>query len=290
MLPLKVLDFTRLLPGPYAGRLLAERGAAVTKLELPHWPDPVVAFPGLDAELNAKKARVAFDPRKDKERLRALIADSDVFLESSRPGLVKKLGLDWESVHALNPKLVYASIPGFPEGHPLRRVAGHDLNFEALAGLLGDMREPGLPPVPIADLVGGTRLAFEVCAAVLEARATGTGRRLEVSLFEAARELLVIQRAEGDPAPGSRWWNGGDPLYSLYKTQDGKFVAVAALEANFSDRLLELLGLDKALRGEALRAALGAAFAAKTRDAWAEALGAEEVCVQPVLTPAETRS
>lgn len=300
----KVVDFTRLLPGPFGSGLLAELGAEVTKLELPHWPDPIrtTGGNGLDKELNGKKRFLALDPRKpaDKEKFHALVRGADVFLEGSRPGLVKKLGMDWESLRALRPELVYVSIPGFGPEDPLRRVAAHDLNFQALAGLLGETAPPRLPAVPVADLAAGLYLALAVAASLRAAQRTGEGRRVEVPMRDAAHSLLVLSRAERldagkTPEPGSRWWNGSHPFYAVYETKDGRYVSVAALEKNYSRQLLkaleredlEPLAEDPEKNADALCKELAKVFAEGTLKEWTERLSRLEVCVQPVLTPEE---
>jgi crotonobetainyl-CoA:carnitine CoA-transferase CaiB-like acyl-CoA transferase len=205
---------------------LLEAGLKVTKVELPHFPDPLVTHP-----LNAGKTLVTLDYRKPegREKLEVMIRKSDVLLESFRPGTLEKMGLTWERLRKLRPKLVYCSISGWKEG----ARAAHDLNILAATGWLS--LSPALPATQVADLAAGEAAARLVLAALL----SGKAARLKVSMEGALSQWYPL--ALTTPRENI-WWLGSDPFYRLYEARDGK-VAVAALEPRFRSALLARLGI-----------------------------------------------
>lgn len=300
---LRVLDFTKLLPGPYATQLLADMGCRVTKLELPHFQDEARAIPpmidGVGSTfwmVNQGKEFLSVDFREPAglERVRALAAEADVLIEGFRPGLMDRVGLGAEELQALNPRLVYASLTGYPDKGMWRRKAGHDLNFLAVSGFLGAEAD-AFPTTQVADLAGSLAVVSGILAALLERGVTGRGRRLSVSMAEAVHSLLPIPlgeaRAEGKDPDGKRWWNGAHPFYRLYRTSDGRRLAVAALEKPFARSLLEAVGLgrlapladDPLGNSEELTAALAEVLGRASSAEWDERLKDKDVCVTPVL-------
>ncbi|MBI4425328.1 MAG: CoA transferase [Elusimicrobia bacterium] len=304
-----VVDLSKLLPGPFCTMTLADLGCRVVRVELPHWPDGArEAEPRIQGQgyaywmLNRNKESLCLDFRKP-EGLRALhrlLAKADVLVEGFRPGMMEKLGLGWAGLRRRYPRLVCCSISGYGKG-PWARRAGHDLNFQASCGLLalGDSSgEVTFPPVQLADLSAAHHAASAILAALLDRAATGKGRRLSVSMAEAAFAWPVFAVGEWlatgrSPRPRGAWWNGGNPLYRLYRTQDGRHLAVAILERPFAVDLLRRLGREDLLpglsseeagAGEALARELEAVFSRRTLADWTTLLSGNDVCVSPVLT------
>ncbi len=308
---LKVLDFTKLLPGPYATQVLADLGCRVTKVELPHFPDEARGMPplidGVGAVfrmVNEGKELLSADFRKPEglERVRALAAEADVVIEGFRPGLMDRCGLGPAELMAANPRLIYCSLTGYPDQGPWRRKAGHDLNFLAVSGLLGLMPAPSVLPTQAADLSGSLAAVAAVLAALVERGTTGKGKRVTISMAETAHSLLPVplaeSLAEGKDPQGPRWWNGAHPFYRLYETSDGRRLAVAALEKPFALSLLDALGLQD-LRGladaplahaEKLTAELSRVLRGATAAEWEDRLKDKDVCVTKVLGLGEARA
>lgn len=258
----KVLDLSRLLPGPWASKRLLEAGLSVTKVELPHFPDPLSSHP-----INAGKKGVSLDYRKPAglKALEGMIRRADVLIESFRPGTMDKMGLTWPRLRSLSPRLVYCSISGWEKGGK----AAHDLNILAATGWLS--LSPALPATQVADLAAGEAAARRILAALL----TGKAARLRVSMEGALSDWYPL--AQTTP-PESVWWLGGDPFYRLYRCSDGGLIAVAALESAFKSALLSFLGLPAG----AGAAELEAAFAGDTREGWERRLERTDFCVNAV--------
>jgi alpha-methylacyl-CoA racemase len=222
-----VADFTRNLPGPFAGRELGRLGARVVRVEAPEGDPLRVAAPGWDAALNAGKESVVWDRDRDPQLGPAFCKRADIVLEGFRPGVAERLGIGPESAAS---STVYCSLTGF--GADDAR-AGHDLNYVGWAGLLADTA-PALPPVQLADLAGGALFAVtEILAALLERERTGRGARLIVSMTHNSHRLAA-HRLQGTP---ERMLTGGLACYRLYETADGRWLTVAALEPRFWARL-----------------------------------------------------
>ena len=295
MKPLKgvrVLDLTRHLPGPFATKLLADMGAEVTKIELPQMPDPARTMPALFESLNAGKTQLSIDYSRahGRSRLLELLKGARVLVEGFRPGLMARLELDYASLRRKFPKLVYCSITGYGQEGPYSRIAGHDLDYQAMSGMLS--QTDGMPGAQFADLSGSFYAAFSIASALHQPK----GAHLDVSMTAAARSVLHIPQGDAvarrrAARPGEGWWNGGDPFYAVYETKDGKRLAVAGFETAFAARLLELLELkdveglmgDRQKNAEAIRARLAAAFKTRSRDEWTRLLFDKEACVAPVL-------
>lgn len=298
----RVLDFSKLLPGPYATQVLRDMGMKVTRVELPFFPDMAREFPpkidGVGSMywfVNQGKEQLSLDFRDGdgRARVEALIKESDVLVEGFRPGRMEKFGLGYEDCFKLNPKLVYCSIVGYPAGD---RRAGHDLNFMAESGWLAGQTHP--PSGQLADLAGSMGAVSGILAALLSREATGEGRRLEISMAQAAHSLLAIPLSHlvaTGKEPGRQWWSGGHPFYGLYETKDGARLAVGAIESGFALSLLDLLGLGglKELaaspmeNARALGDALEQAFKSATLAEWKTRLAGKDVCVTPVYGLAE---
>lgn len=309
---LRVLDLSRLLPGPYATLVLADLGARVDKVEEPSAGDPTRQAPPLAADgsavfagLNRNKRSIAVDLKSAQgvETIKALARRYDVLVESSRPGVMDRLGLGFEVLSRVNPRLVYCSISGFGATGPDRLRAGHDLGYLARAGVLGYGGDPSGPPampgVQVADIGGSLWALVGILAALHERARTGRGRFVDVSMTDGAVAFLhvhlaarLVMGASGAPLRrGKEALNGGLPCYGLYPTLDGRWLAVAALEPKFFFGLCEALGrpelaegaYDAGARGRATRAQLEDIFRARTQAQWIEFFRPRDVCVEPVL-------
>jgi alpha-methylacyl-CoA racemase len=277
---LSVVDLTRYLPGPFASRELMRLGARVTRL-LPPGGDPMQELaPAWHEALNAGKETVELDLKADPELGQALCAESDVVLESFRPGVVDRLGI---GPAQLPDRVVYCSFTGFGPGD---LTAGHDLNYQGWAGLLADTA-PAVPPVQVADLGAAQSAVAQILAALLARVRTGRGGHLVVSLTHSAHELAA-HRLGGEPFP--RLLTGGLACYRIYATADGRHVTVAALEPKFFGRLCALLDRPELADRqwdadqEPLAAELAEAFAAHPLAMWLELFEGEDVSVGPVAT------
>ncbi|MBI4348551.1 MAG: CoA transferase [Elusimicrobia bacterium] len=308
-----VVDFSKLLPGPFCTMILADLGCRVVRVELPHFSDwSREAEPRIKGQgsaywmLNRNKESVCLDFRKPEglAALRRLLEKADVVVEGFRPGMMEKLGVSEPVLRRRNKRLVYCSIAGYGDG-PRARRAGHDLNFQALAGLLalGDSSgEVTFPPVQLADLSAAHYAATAILAALLEREKTGKGRHVKVSMAEAVFTWPVFALGEwlatrAVPERRSAWWNGRNPLYRLYRTEDGRHVAVAILEKSFAVDLLRRIGREELLprldaegagEDDVLARELEITFSRRTLAEWDRLLGDKDVCVTPVLTLEET--
>jgi alpha-methylacyl-CoA racemase len=249
----RVLDLSRLLPGPFCSLYLAQLGADVVKIEEPAGGDYARESAELFAQVNRGKKSVTLDLRDaaDVATFKRLAADADVVLESFRPGVMDRLGCGYETLKQLNPKLVYASLTGYGQTGPYRDWAGHDLNYLAIAGALDQFGGAGGPPAQInlqvADLAGGAlTCVIGILAALHGARASGAGSFVDVSMTDGSAALQVIAlaslREHGKSSPrGADILSGALPNYAVYKCRDGKYLAVGALEPKFFKRLGQAL-------------------------------------------------
>lgn len=250
---LRVLDLSRLLPGPFCSLYLAQLGAEVVKIEEPNGGDYARESRELFAQVNRGKKSITLDLRQagDVAKFKALVAKADVVLESFRPGVMDRLGCGYEVLRQINPKLVYAALTGYGQTGPYRDWAGHDLNYLAVAGALDQFGAAGGPPAQInlqvADLAGGAlTCVIGILAAVLGARASGAGSFVDVSMTDGSAALQVIALASLREH-GRSFARGGDilsgalPNYAVYKCRDGKYLAVGALEPKFLKRLGQVL-------------------------------------------------
>lgn len=250
----RILDLTRLLPGPHATQLFAQLGAEVIKIEDPAGGDYTRTLsPGLFDQVNRGKTSITLDLRQaeDVAAFKRLVADADVVIESFRPGVMERLGCGYETLKAINPQLVYAALTGYGQSGPMKDDAGHDLNYLALAGVLDQMGsaggEPAMSNVQIADLAGGAlTCSVGVLAAVIGARASGEGCFVDSAMLDgslALQSMAMGTRATwGKSQPrGCDTLTGALPNYRTYKCRDGKYLAIGALEPKFFSRLLEAL-------------------------------------------------
>lgn len=315
---IRVLDLTRLLPGPVATMHLADMGAEVIKIEDPGAGDyarnmgPVrkqVSQFFVAVNRGKQLLRLDLKDAAQREQLLAMVAQADVLVESFRPGVMDKLGLGWEVLKQRNPRLVMCAISGYGQHGPLAQQAGHDINYIGYAGMLAqNCASDGVPVLPnlqVGDLLGGAQAALQgILAALVAVKMGGAGRLVDVSMTATvmAHNIMPLV-AVNNVAPavaGAELLTGGVPCYSVYRTADGRYMAVGALELKFWQTCCDVLqrpdlksrhwqlgqqvgGLD----AMAVKAELAALFACHTLAEWSTRFGAADCCVTPVLSTAE---
>jgi alpha-methylacyl-CoA racemase len=311
---IKVLDLTRLLPGPFATLVLADLGAQIDKLEDPGAGDytrlgaPQVG--GMSAAfhaLNRGKRSAVLDLKRPEgvAVFERLIMAYDVVFEQFRPGVMERLGVGHRRLLELNPRLVVCSLTGYGQSGPLRDKAGHDLNYMGRAGLMGlQGPEQGAPQVPafqLADVGGGLWSVVAILAALRERDQTGQGSVLDIAMIESVVPFstIALSRLLGGelPARGAEMLTGGIAAYNTYVTKDGESVTLGALEPKFLMRFCQAVGIDADLsvlvvgphQAEHKRR-FAEVFAQKTRREWEAFSDEHDCCIEPVLRPDELRS
>ena len=293
---LKVVDFSMFVPGPFASAILADLGAEVTKIEMPRG-DPGRAYvPVQFATENRNKRSIALDLKKPEAKpvVERMVKQADIVLEGFRPGVAKRLGIDFESLKRLKPNLIYCSISGYGQTGPWRERPGHDVNYVAAAGALAFpgqwLKAPARSSLPVADMTGG---AFAVIA-ILAALREGRGAYLDLSLFEAAF-FLAAMRHSLDPQVDSRAHLF--PVNDVFETADGKRLTLGILEEHFWNNFVQLAPeLDDArfssdaLRrrhGDELSALISKVLKQRTAEDWIRLCEENDVPVDLCVTPGE---
>lgn len=311
---LRVLDLSRLIPGPFCTLILSDLGASIDKVEDPHVGDYLRVFPplknGLSGRfiaLNRDKRSICLDLKKPdgRDTLLRLARNYDVVVETFRPGVLDRLGVGFAALSEVNPRIVLCSISGYGQNGPLRDRAGHDLNYVSLAGVTGmagpSENAPPTPPIQLADVAGGALWgAVGILSALIGVQRTGIGRHLDVSMCEGALAFMLPDLGNYDaggvpPKRGGELLNGGSPAYGVYRTKEGRFVSVGALEPKFWSALNEKLGRKVDLselvatgeQAARVKGELQTIFSTRTRDEWEAHFAGADVCVEPVLTPDE---
>jgi len=307
---LRVLDLTRLLPGPVATQHLADLGADVVKIEDTGEGDYARRMGARAGETSAlfrlinrnkRSLRLDLKTTDGVAVFRRLSSSADVVIEGFRPGVMDRLGLGYAALSADNPRLVMCSISGYGQTGPHAQEAGHDINYIARAGVLDQIGAEGGPPVvpnfQVGDLLGGALTPLVgLLAAVIGARATGQGRHVDVAMTDAVLAHAVFPLAgllarRAPPPRGADLLSGGVPCYGVYATADGRHMAVGALERKFWDLLcdtiahpeLKPLHLAAGERGAQAKAQLAEIFAGRTQSEWIACFAAVDCCVTPVL-------
>ncbi|MEU1596401.1 CaiB/BaiF CoA-transferase family protein [Streptomyces sp. NPDC005708] len=297
----RVVELAGIGPGPFAGMLLADLGADVVRVDRPHGSGLAIN-PEYDVT-NRNKRSVIVDLKAEDgpARVLDLVGRADVLIEGYRPGVAERLGVGPETCHARNPALVYGRMTGWGQEGPLAPRAGHDIAYIALTGTLGMIGDPDAPPAIPANLVGdyaggSLYLVVGILAALHHARATGVGQVVDAAIVDGAAHLASM--IHGMLAAGS-WQDrrranlldGGCPFYGTYETADGQYMAVGALEQQFYEEFVQLLGVeDQASAREdvahwgALREVVAARFKTRTRDEWTAVFEGSDACVAPVLS------
>ncbi len=312
---LKVLDFSGLLPGPFATMMLADLGADVLRVESPTRPDLVRHMPPQSSDgnsaahgyLNRSKRSIAIDLKTPQglEIVQRLVKEYDIVIEQFRPGVMDRLGVGYEALSAINPGLIYCSITGYGQTGPYKLRAGHDMNYLAIAGVLGYNGRKSTGPAPIAvqvaDVAGGScHAVIGVLAAVLHRGKTGEGQYIDVSMTDAAFSLHALTAPSAlmggeQPALESTQLNGGS-FYDCYETADGRHFSVGGIEPQFFMQFCAAIGRPELapqaldMRPEtvsALKAEIAVEMKKKTYAEWASVFIALDSCTEPVLSFAE---
>ena len=311
---LKVLDFSTLLPGPFASLLLADMGAEVLRIESPTRMDLLRVLPPHDhgvsashAYLNRNKRSLALDLKRPEalEVIRQLLQDHDILLEQFRPGVMERLGLGYEALKAINPRLIYVSITGYGQTGPYKDRAGHDINYLALAGLASQTGRRDQGPLPLgiqaADIAGGSlHGVIGLLAAVIARQHSGQGQHLDISMTDCVFSLNAMAGAGYlacgvEPGMEQQVLNGGS-FYDYYRSRDGRWLSVGSLEPVFMQQLCQALGRPElAAQGlsplpeqqRALKQALQIEFEKHDFAELCQLFAGLDACVEPVLSLAE---
>jgi crotonobetainyl-CoA:carnitine CoA-transferase CaiB-like acyl-CoA transferase len=310
---IRVLDLSRMLPGPYCSMMLADLGAEVIKVEEPSVGDPTRRSPPMVtgqsapfSQVNRNKKSIAIDLKKPEGReiFLKLASTADCVLEQFRPGVVDRLGINYAVVAERNPRIVYCSLTGFGQDGPHRDRSGHDLNYLALSGVLGLTTDgagtPVIPGIQVADLAGGMIAGFAILAALLARERTGRGQYVDVSMFDVMLSMLPIPAAHqlagaAIPVGGKYVLSGAYPFYNVYETSDGKFMTLGALEPKFWANFCRKVGredlasrqFDSGERRESLFVEIRTIFKSKSQSDWIELMHDADCCCEPVLSLAE---
>lgn len=305
---IRVLDMSRLLPGPYCTMLLADFGAEVIKIEEPGKGDYSRSFPPFlkdfgywHLQLNRNKQSVVLDLKSEegKNIFLELVKTADVVVESYRPGVLKKLGVDYEAAAKVNPKIIYCSLSGYGSKGPLEHKADHDLGYLSLAGVTAMSGEadgaPAIPGVLMADMNAALSAGMSIMIALRHAALTGQGQEIDISLFNVAMNLMPgaasLFFGSGFVAErGNNWLTGAYANYNIYATADGRYVSVGCLEKKFWRNLCMGLGneelidmIDDESNHPYLKEQLAEAFKQKTMREWEKFFADKDACVTPVL-------
>jgi alpha-methylacyl-CoA racemase len=301
-----VLDLSTVGPGPRATRILADYGAKVVKVGAPK--AGVQIEPAKWAYGGGRGwtyTKLDLKSEAGKREFLSLARDADVVVESLRPGALARLGLGWDALRAVNPKIILCSTSGYGQTGPAATWAGHDLDYLAMGGYLAMSGRradggPALPGATIADAAaGGMHAALAVMAALLRRAKTGAGEHLDVSVTEGVLSLMALAIDEhlatgAEKRPGGDLLTGRHACYDVYCARDGRWLAVGAIEPHFFANLCRALGCERWIAHQtdeavqdAIRADFRAAFATRDRDAWVAELAPADTCVAPIYEIAE---
>lgn len=293
----RVIDMSRNAPGPYCTMLLADLGAEVIVIGGGRAGPPVSSF-----SRGKRFIKLDLKVEEGKRALGRLVETADVFVESFRPGVADRLGAGYEALSARNPRLVYCSVTGYGQSGPLAQEAGHDLNYLALSGILGAIgphdRPPTAPLNLMADFAGGSMVAtIGILAALFERVSSGRGQHVDAAMIDGCMSLMTMHYSVWNtnvmPGRGRGLLAGSAPYYRCYQTSDGRYVSVGALEPQFFAALWADLGQGEPPDQMDMREwplierTFAKAFASKSREEWTERFKGRDVCVFPVLDPAE---
>lgn len=312
---LKILDFTTLLPGPYATMLLADMGAEVLRIESPTRPDMLRGLPPIidtenpvsaaHATINRNKKSLALDLKtpEAKEIIRRLLREYDIVIEQFRPGVMEKLGLGYESLRAIRADIIYCSITGYGQSGPLKQRAGHDINYLARSGLASysgrSKSGPSLSGMQIADIAGGSHHAvMAILAAVYKRMQNNSGVHIDISMTDCTFALNAINGANAlaencDPQLEMELLNGGS-FYDYYRTADNRYLAVGSLEPQFAKAFFAGIGhpewINRVLEAdqqEQLKRDISDTVAQRNLGEWIDVFDGNDACVEPVLNFSE---
>jgi alpha-methylacyl-CoA racemase len=297
----RVLDFSMFVPGPFCSSILADLGAEVIKVEPPRG-DPGRSYVPVQFRMeNRNKRGIAVDLKnpRSKEIVERLVAKAEVVIEGFRPGVAKRLGIDYPTLRAIRPSLVYCSISGYGQTGPWKDRPGHDVNYVAAAGGLafpgGWLKAPARSSLPVADMAGGSFAAIAVVCALYEKKETGKGAYLDLSLFEAAFFMAAMRHGLDDAAdPRAHIF----PVNDVFECADGARLTLGVLEEHFWRNFVKLVpeladerfatDASRRMHGDQLSALLERVFKGRTSKEWVALCGANDVPVDLCLTPAQS--
>jgi alpha-methylacyl-CoA racemase len=305
---LRIIEMAGIGPAPFCGMLLSDMGAEVIRVDRREKTD--LGLPGKEPKfdvLHRGRKTVSVDVKSDAGRdvVKKLVAKADALIEGFRPGVMERLGLGPDDLHAVNPRLVFGRMTGFGQDGPMAPRAGHDINYIALAGVLHTIGRKNEPPMPPLNLVGdfgggGMLLGFGVVCALIEAQRSGKGQVVDAAMVDGAATLMSAIygfRAQGTwkDERGVNILDTGAPYYNVYETRDGKWVSIGSIEKRFYEDLLNRLGLaDEELPAQhdesgwpKLKQRFAEAFRAKTRTEWEKIFEGSDACFAPVLSMGE---
>jgi crotonobetainyl-CoA:carnitine CoA-transferase CaiB-like acyl-CoA transferase len=301
---IKILDLSRLFPGPYCSMILADLGADVLRIEDRRFSGEGSGMPTVMR--NKRHMTLNIKHPQGKEVFDLLVGDADVVLEGFRPGVTKRLGIDYESVKKTNERLIYCSITGYGQDGPYRNMVGHDVNYLSFGGVLGlngeAGRNPAIPPIQVADMAaGGMNAALAIMAALIARERAGRGQYIDISMLDGIVAMLpfpasLLWGLGQSPRRGDLLLSGRYPCYSVYETKEGGFISIGALEPRFWEALCRKLGkenfisdqYEEGAKREEMFSCLRKIFKGKSREEWMEELKDLDVCVGKVLTLEET--
>lgn len=311
---IRVLDLTRLLPGPYASLMLADFGADVIKVEdtklgdYARWGEPKVAgYSAMFHSLNRNKRSITLDLKSEegKEIFIDLVKTADVLIESFRPGVMDRLGLGYENLKTYNKKLIYCAITSYGQTGPYKDDPGHDINFLSYSGLLelqGDREgRPISSPVQIGDIGGGSLMAtIGILLSIIEAKKSGVGQFIDISMLDGAiswmQAILPNYLATNTvPKRGELLLNGGKACYEIYETSDNRFLSVGALELKFWKNFCRVIGKEDLIaqldappeQQRVMKTEIQTVVKTKTLKEWMKLFSGVDACVAPLLTTEE---
>ncbi|WP_254434180.1 CaiB/BaiF CoA-transferase family protein [Halobacillus sp. Marseille-Q1614] len=312
---IRILDLTRLLPGPYCSLLLADFGADVIKVEAPdvgdyaRWNDPKIGDQSaLFLSLNRNKRSVTLNlkDKKDQGIFIELVKTADVLIESFRPGVMERLDLGYDVLKKSNPQLIYCAITGYGQTGPYAYEPGHDLNFLSYSGLLHLQGQPNgkplIPSVQIGDIGGGSLMAaVGILLSIIDGQKSGKGQFVDISMLDGAvswmQTILPDSWADPDQTPGrgELTLNGGKACYEVYRTKDHRYLSVGALEFKFWKNFCEVIGKKELIeklevpveQQRSMKIEIEEIIGQKTLKEWMILFEGIDACVSPVLTPKE---
>jgi alpha-methylacyl-CoA racemase len=306
---MKVLDFTTLLPGPYATMTLADMGADVLKIAAPNRVDMAIIRPpkvpgeevnGLAATLYRNKKTMFLDLKSEEgiKIVKELIQEYDIIVEQFRPGVMDRMGLGYETLSKINPKLIYCSLTGYGQTGPLKMHAGHDINYLARSGIISYAGRKGQLPssfgTQLADLMGGLNVVIGVLTAYIARQTSGKGQYIDVAMLDGVVNLTlgtagdtliagIVHQPEDQQTTGMGF-------YDYYETSDGRYMSVGSMEPKFWKNFCEAIGMPELIEGtcypkniDELKPKVREVFKGKTQAEWIEVFSKTDACVEPVL-------
>jgi len=297
---IKILDLARLGPGPHSSQILADFGADIIKLEPPSKGGNELTMPRV-IRRNTRSIVLNLKREEGREIVRKLVSQVDVVVEGFRPGVAKRLGMDYESLCEIKPDIICVSLTGFGQKGPYSQVVGHDLNYQSLAGIV-HLTGPkdGSPYIPgnaIADDAGGIAAALAITMALLTKERTGVGQYVDMAMTDTLLTMMLLNIDECvetgvSPTRGETMLTGVFPFYNIYECKDGKYLSVGAIEPWFWENLCKLLGREDFIEPQRPEpevcqeriAAFREIFLTKTRDQWVDELMLEDTCVTPIYS------